>query len=36
MLLDLVHVPKSHTGTTLALVFAKILEDFGIAHKVSQ
>jgi hypothetical protein len=35
MLLDLVQVAKSHTGATLAVVFAKILEDFGIAHKVS-
>ena len=36
MLLDLVQVVKSHTGITLAAIFAKILEDFGIAHKVSQ
>jgi len=36
MLLDLVEVAMSHTGITLAVVFAKILEDFGIAHKVSQ
>ena len=36
MLLDLVQVARSHTGFTLAAVFAKILEDFGIAHKVSQ
>jgi hypothetical protein len=36
MLLDLVQVAKSHTGLTLAVVFAKILEDFGIAHKVHQ
>ena len=36
MLLDLVEVAMSHTGITLAAVFAKILEDFGIAHKVSQ
>ena len=35
MLLDLVQVTKSHTGATLAMVFAKILEDFGIVHKVS-
>jgi hypothetical protein len=36
MLLNLVQVAKSHTGLTLAMVFAKILEDFGIAHKVHQ
>ncbi len=36
MLLDLVQVAKSHTGLTLAVVFAKILKDFGIAHKVHQ
>jgi hypothetical protein len=36
MLLDLVQVAKSHTGLTLAVVFAKILEDFDIAHKVCQ
>jgi hypothetical protein len=34
MLLNLVQVAKSHTGLTLAMVFAKILKDFGIAHKV--
>ena len=36
MLLDLVQVAMSHTGVTLAAVFAKILKDFGIAHKVSR
>jgi hypothetical protein len=36
MLLDLVQAAKSHTGLTLAVVFAKILEDFGVVHKVSQ
>jgi len=35
MLLDLVQVVKLHTGITLTAVFVKILEDFGIAHKVS-
>ena len=35
MLLDLVQVAKSHTGITLVVVFAKILEDFDITHKVS-
>jgi hypothetical protein len=35
MLLDLVQVARSHTGIVLAATFAKILEDFGIAHKVS-
>jgi hypothetical protein len=36
MLLNLVQVAELHTGLTLAMVFAKILNDFGIAHKVSQ
>jgi len=36
MLLDLVQVAESHTGVALAAVFERILEDFGIAHKVCQ
>jgi hypothetical protein len=35
MLLDLVEVAESHSGSNLALAFAKILDDFGIADKVS-
>jgi hypothetical protein len=35
LLLDLVEVAKSHSGLNLVATFAKILEDFGIAHKVS-
>jgi hypothetical protein len=35
MLLDLVEVAESHSSLNLAAVFAKILEDFTIAHKVS-
>jgi hypothetical protein len=34
LLLDLVEVAKSHSGVNLASAFAKILADFGIAHKV--
>lgn len=34
MLLDLVEVPKSHTGANLATVFAEVLEAFGIQEKV--
>ena len=34
MLLDLVEVPKSHTGYNLALAFVKVLRDFGISDKV--
>jgi hypothetical protein len=34
MLLDIVKVPKSHTGFNLAVVFARVLEDFGISDKV--
>jgi len=35
MLLDIVEVAHSHSGVNLAAAFAKILEDFGISHKVS-
>jgi hypothetical protein len=35
MLLDLVQVAESHSGLTLAAVFAKLLDDFGITDKVS-
>lgn len=35
MLLDLVEVAESHSGTHLAAVFVKILEDFAITDKVS-
>jgi hypothetical protein len=34
MLLDLVEVPRSHTGANLAIVFADVLETFGIKEKV--
>jgi hypothetical protein len=34
MLLDIVEVPKSHTRANLALVFSKVLSDFGICGKV--
>jgi hypothetical protein len=35
MLLDLVEVAESHSGLHLAAIFAKILDDFMIADKVS-
>ena len=35
MLLDLVKVPRSHSGVNLAEAFANILKDFGIEDKVS-
>lgn len=35
LLLDLVEVAESHSGVNLASAFAKILDDFGIANKVS-
>ena len=35
MLLDLAEVAKLHSGLNLAVAFAMILEDFGIANKVS-
>jgi hypothetical protein len=34
MLLDLVEVAMSHTGKELADTIARVLEEFGIAHKV--
>jgi hypothetical protein len=34
MLLDIVKVPKLHTGAYLAHVFAKVLNDFRISEKV--
>lgn len=34
MLLDLVEVPKSHTGVNLAEAFDQVLEEFGISDKV--
>jgi hypothetical protein len=35
LLLDLVEVPKSHTGVNLANTFVEVLEAFGIKDKVS-
>jgi hypothetical protein len=34
MLLDIVEVPKSHTGSNLVLAFTKVLREFGIGDKV--
>lgn len=36
LLLDVVEVARSHSGINLATAFAEILEDFGIADKVSR
>lgn len=36
LILDVVEVAKSHSGVNLAEEFAKILEEFDIADKVSQ
>jgi len=35
LLLNIVEVATSHSGVNLAAAFTKILDDFGIAHKVS-
>jgi len=35
LLLDIVEVAHSHTGVNLAVAFADVLNDFGIADKVS-
>jgi hypothetical protein len=35
MLLDIIEVARLHSGLNLAAAFAKILEEFGISHKVS-
>jgi hypothetical protein len=34
LLLDIVEVARSHTGVNLAIAFAEVLNDFGIADKV--
>jgi len=34
MLLDIVEVPRSHSGLNLAKAFRDILEDFGVSEKV--
>jgi hypothetical protein len=34
MLLDIVKVPKLHTGSNLVLAFIKVLKEFGISDKV--
>lgn len=33
-LLDVIEVPKSHSGVNLAIAFADILQTFGIEEKV--
>ena len=33
-LLDVVEVPKSHSGVNLAIAFAEVLQTFGIEKKV--
>ena len=35
MLLDIVEVAESHSGVNLAVVFARVLKEFGIEDKVS-
>jgi hypothetical protein len=35
LLLDIVEVAESHSGENLAVAFTNILNDFGIAEKVS-
>ena len=34
-LLDLVEVGRQHTGVNLAVEFAKVIDDYGLAEKVS-
>jgi hypothetical protein len=34
-LLDIIEVPESHSGATLANAFQAILERFGLENKVS-
>jgi len=33
-LLDVIEVPKSHSGVNLAIAFADVLQTFGIEEKV--
>jgi hypothetical protein len=35
LILDVVEVPKSHSGITLANAFSDILKEFGLEHKVN-
>lgn len=35
LLLDIVEVPHSHSGINLAAAFSDVLDEFGIADKVS-
>jgi len=35
MILDIVEVAMAHSGVNLATAFAEILQEFGIANKVS-
>jgi hypothetical protein len=34
LLLDIVEVPRSHSGINLAAAFSNVLDEFGIADKV--
>lgn len=34
MLLNIIEVPKSHSGANLAIMFAEVLKTFGIGEKV--
>ena len=34
MTLDVIELPKAHSGVNLALAFAELMEDLGIAEKV--
>jgi hypothetical protein len=36
IILDVVELPKSHTGVNMATVIAKIIHEFGIEKKVSR
>jgi hypothetical protein len=35
LLLDFVELPRSHLGVNLAIVFTKVLKEFGIVDKIS-
>ena len=36
LLLDFVEVPRSHSGFNLAMAFAEVLREFGLANRVSR
>jgi hypothetical protein len=36
LLLDFIEIARSHSGVAFATEFVRVLEDFGVEHKVSK